>query len=115
MGTNFTHRVIGFSLVYNFFGYKLSNSAPSQRIPIITYKNLIVINLANFLIKFTNKVHHRFTYPKGVHSYRYFLQPMRTPNSLLPAHAYSPILLLATHAYMQLDLYAYTMVYALAV
>ncbi len=58
---------------------------------------------------------HRFTYPKGVHSYRYFLQPMRTPNSLSPAHAYSPILLLASHAYMQLHLYAYTMVYALAV
>ncbi len=26
---------------------------------------------------------HRFTYPKGVHSYRYFLQPMRTPNLLM--------------------------------
>ncbi len=36
---------------------------------------------------------HRFTYSKGVHSYRYFLQPMRTPNSLPSAHAYSPILL----------------------
>ncbi len=34
---------------------------------------------------------------------------MCTPNSLPPAHAYSPILLLATHAYMQLDLYAYTL------
>ncbi len=45
---------------------------------------------------------HRFTYSKGVHSYRYFLQPMRTPNSLPSAHAYSPILLLTTHAYMQL-------------
>ena len=32
---------------------------------------------------------------------------MRTPNSLPPAHAYSPLLLLATHAYMQLDLYAH--------
>ncbi len=27
---------------------------------------------------------HRFTYPRGVHSYRYFLQPMRTPNLLMP-------------------------------
>ncbi len=51
------------------------------------------------------------------YSYRYFLQPMRTPNSLLPVHAYSPILLFATHAcirYMQLDLYSYTMVYTLS-
>ncbi len=31
---------------------------------------------------------HRFTYPKGAHSYRYFLKPMRTPNPLPPAHAY---------------------------
>ena len=37
---------------------------------------------------------HRFTYPKCVHSYRYFLQPMHTANSLPPAHAYSAILLL---------------------
>ncbi len=65
--------------------------------------------------KLTTPMFHRFTYPKGVHSYRYFLQPMRTPKSLPPAHAYSPILLLTSHAYMQLDLYAYSMVYALAV
>ncbi len=50
-------------------------------------------------------VFHRFTYPKGIHSYRYFLQPMRTPYSMPPVHVYSPILSLATHAYMQLDLY----------
>ncbi len=43
-------------------------------------------------------VTHRSTYPKGVHSYRYFLQPMRTPNSLPPVHAYSPIL--RQNAYM---------------
>ncbi len=30
---------------------------------------------------------------------RYFFQPMHTPNSLPPVYAYSPILLLATHAY----------------
>ena len=53
--------------------------------------------------------------PKGIHSYRYFLQAMRTPNSLPPAHAHSAILLLLTHVYTQLNLYAYTMVYTLAV
>ncbi len=30
-----------------------------------------------------------FTYPKGVHSYRFFLQPKRTPNALPPVHAYA--------------------------
>ncbi len=31
---------------------------------------------------------HRFTYPKGIHSYRFFLQLMCTANSLPPVHAY---------------------------
>ena len=54
-------------------------------------------------VQILTKSVHRFTYPKD----RYFLQPMRTPNSSAIAHAYSPILLLATHAYIQFDLYAY--------
>ena len=64
----------------------------------------------------SNSMEHRFTYPKGDRdSYRYFIQPMHTPNCLPLAHAYSPILLFVTYAYTQLDLLAYTMVYALAV
>ncbi len=66
-------------------------------------------NGQNIPFSFRYRYIHRFTYPKGVHSYRYFLQPMHTPNSLPPAHAYSTILLLPTHTYMQLDLYAYTL------
>ncbi len=50
------------------------------------------------MLKDLSPMNPMFTYPKGVHSYMYFLQPMRTPNSLPPIHAYSPILLLATHA-----------------
>ncbi len=44
---------------------------------------------------------HRFTYPKGVHSYRYFLQPMRTPNLLMYIFIL-PNLLLSAHACMHL-------------
>ncbi len=43
------------------------------------------------------------------------LPPANAYTSLPPAHAYSSNLFFSTDAYMQLDLYAYVMVYALAV
>ncbi len=61
---------------------------------------------------------HRFTYPKGVHSYRYFLQPTRTPNLLMHIFIFPNSFVICSCMYaslLQLDLYVYTMVYALAV
>ncbi len=33
--------------------------------------------------------YHSFTHQKGVHQYRYFLSNMRTPNPIVPPHAYT--------------------------
>ena len=55
---------------------------------------------------------HRFTYPKGIHSYRYFLQPMRTPNLLMHIFILPNSFVICSCMYaslLQLDLYAYTM------
>ena len=39
------------------------------------------------MIQYLQKMYyltHTFTYPKAVHSYKYFIQPMHTPNSFPP-------------------------------
>ncbi len=59
--------------------------------PISSNKGIHTEKVRNFpqILLRNSYLYHRFAYPKGVHSYRNFLQPMRTPSSLPPAHAYS--------------------------
>ncbi len=54
---------------------------------------------------------HKLTYPKGVYSFRYFLQPMRIPNMLMHIFIFPNPFLVCSCMYaslLQLDLNAYT-------